>query len=120
MRGMGQLEAAVMDVVWDRGDWSARGEVYDVLGAAGSLAYTTVLTSLVRLSRKGRLERQRGGRAFAYQATQSREAYAADRMRQLLAATTDPPLALRHFVAALSAADRAQLLSVLTARSETR
>jgi predicted transcriptional regulator len=42
------------------------------------------MTILVRLRRKGRLERRRDGRAFAYRATQSGEKHAAAGMQELL------------------------------------
>src|SRR5712691_566056 len=81
---MGELEAAVMDVLWDRGGWSTPGEVHLVLGRHHPVAYTTVMTILVRLWQKGRLERERDGRAFAYHPILSREEAAADSMQELL------------------------------------
>lgn len=116
-RPMGELEAAVMDVLWDRGGWSTPGEVHDVLAADHPLAYTTVMTILVRLWRKGRVERERDGRAYAYRPLQSREEYAAARMSELLTATRNRPLALTHFVDELSPADRVQLRRMLRGRS---
>ena len=106
---MGELEAMVMDVLWDRHGWLTPGEVHEALSAQRSLAYTTVMTILVRLWQKGRLERQRDGRAFAYRATQSREEYAAARMQEVLTRVADRPSALAHFVQALPVADRNQL-----------
>ena len=114
---MGELEAAVMDVLWDRGGWSTPGEVHEVLSADRPLAYTTVMTILVRLWQKGRVERERDGRAYAYQPLQSREEHAATRMSECLTATRDRPLALTHFIHALSPADRAQLRRMLRGRS---
>jgi predicted transcriptional regulator len=110
---MGELEATVMDVLWDRGGWLTPGEVQDVLADERKLAYTTVMTILVRLWRKGRLERRREGRAFAYRPLQSREEYAAGRMREMLAEVGDRPAALARFVEDLPPADRAQLRRVL-------
>ena len=46
-------------------------------GLGDGLAYTTVMTTLDRLYKKGLLERQRDGRAFRYAARASREALAA-------------------------------------------
>lgn len=113
---MGELEAAVMDVLWDRG-WSTPGEVHEVLSTDRPLAYTTVMTILVRLWQKGRVERERDGRAYAYRPVQSREEHAATRMSELLTATRDRPLALTHFLKALSPDDRAQLRRMLRGRS---
>jgi predicted transcriptional regulator len=110
---MGELEAMVMDVLWDRHGWLTPGEVHDTLSRNRSLAYTTVMTILVRLWQKGRLERQRDGRAFAYRAVQSREEYAAARMQELLTRVADRPTALAYFVDSLPQADRDQLRRVL-------
>ena len=114
---LGELEAAVMDVLWDRGGWLTPGEVREVLATEHHrpLGYTTVMTILVRLCDKGRLERQRDGRSFAYRPLQSREEYTATRMSALLGAAGDRPVALGHFLRALPAADRDQLRRLLGA-----
>lgn len=117
---MGELEAAVMDVLWDRGESLTPGKVHDVLAAERPIAYTTVMTILVRLWRKGRLERQRDGRAYAYHPTQTREKHAAARMRELLAAAGDRPAAIGYFVASLGPSDRAQLRKALADRTRSR
>jgi predicted transcriptional regulator len=111
--GTGELEARVMDVLWDRGGWLTPGEVHEALNAERPLAYTTVMTILVRLWQKGRLDRQRDGRAYAYRPQQSREEHAAARMAQLLVAARDRPAALAHFVDSLTPRDQAQLRRVL-------
>lgn len=110
---MGELEARVMDVLWDRRGWLTPGEVHGVLAARRPLAYTTVMTILVRLWQKGRLERQRDGRAFAYRALQTREEHAATRMSELLTSVEDRPVTLAHFLESLPPADRDQLRRML-------
>jgi predicted transcriptional regulator len=110
---MGELEAAVMNVLWDRGGWLTPGEVHQVLTAQRPLAYTTAMTILVRLADKGRLERVRDGRAYAYRPLQTREEYAASRMADLLVDAGDRPAALGHFLRGLPAADRDQLRRLL-------
>lgn len=115
---MGELESAVIGVLWDRGGWSTPGEVQQVLSRDRELAYTTIMTILVRLWRKGRVERQRDGRAFAYRPVESRDEYAAGRMRELLAHAGDRPAALSHFLQTLSDDDRAQLRRLLKSRGE--
>lgn len=115
---MGELEARVMGVLWDRGGWLSPGEVHDVLGEQRPLAYTTVMTILVRLWQKQRLERQRDGRAYVYRPLQSREEYAAMRMSELLVGVHDRPAVLARFLKTLPATDRDQLRRML--RSEAR
>lgn len=60
---LGALEREVMEIAWRRGEVSVR----DVFGAfEGRIAYTTLMTTLHRLYRKGMLERRKQGRAFLY------------------------------------------------------
>ena len=109
-----------MGVLWDRGGWLTPGEVHVVLATKRPLAYTTVMTILVRLWQKGRVRRERDGRAFAYQAVLTREEHAADRMGAVLVAAGDRPKALACFLKSLSPTDRAQLRRMLKARSPRR
>jgi predicted transcriptional regulator len=66
---LGPLERAVMDTVWRGGDLSVR-EVQGQL--ANPAAYTTVMTTLDRLYKKGLVHRRRDGRAFVYTAALGR------------------------------------------------
>lgn len=113
---MGELEAAVMDILWDSGGWLTPGEVHERLSAARSLTYTTAMTILVRLWRKGRLERHRDGRAYAYRPVQTREEHAAARMSEWLNAVTDRPRTLAHFLTRLDSDERTQLRRILQGR----
>src|SRR5258708_20441407 len=88
---MGELESAVMDVVWDRGGWLTPGEVHEVLAAERPLAYTTVMTILVRLWQKGRLRRQRDRRAYPPSSLLARPASSAPPARGSLRPPPRPP-----------------------------
>jgi predicted transcriptional regulator len=66
----GTLELRVLDAVWRRGGEVA---VRDLQSEFSNLAYTTLMTTMDRLHRKGVLERRKIGRAFAYRAVSSRE-----------------------------------------------
>ena len=66
---LGPLERAVMDTIWRGGDLSVR-EVQGQL--ANPAAYTTVMTTLDRLYKKGLVQRRRDGRAFLYSAALER------------------------------------------------
>ncbi len=116
-RGDGELEAAVMDDLWDRGGWVTAGEVHESLATSRPIAYNTVLTILFRLCEKARLERQRDGRAYVYRPLQTREDYAATRMERVLHETRDRPAALASFLQVLDASDRAQLRRLLGQRT---
>jgi predicted transcriptional regulator len=66
---LGELEQAVMEAIWLRGEASVRQIQGDL--AAREPAYTTVMTVMARLSEKGVLEREKRGRAFLYRPVQS-------------------------------------------------
>ena len=67
---LGSLEREVMDVVWEAGETTVR-EVQAVLPRR--VAYTTVMTTLDRLFKKGFVARSRAGRAFVYRALRTRQ-----------------------------------------------
>lgn len=71
---LGHLERDVMDVVWRGSDLSVR-EVQGHLPR--TVAYTTVMTTLDRLFKKGFVSRKREGRAYLYTAARSRDELAA-------------------------------------------
>lgn len=71
---LGDLEADVMEVVWERG----RATVHDVherLAADRELAYTTVMTVMSRLAEKGLLEKWKDGAAYVYVPAASKEEF---------------------------------------------
>lgn len=112
----GALEGAVLGTLWDGGRWLTVGEIHSRLEPVHPVGYTTVMTVLVRLWRKGRLDRQKVGRAFAYRPRQTREQYVAERMEGVLAAATHPRVALGYFVERLGDHERLELQRLLGAR----
>jgi len=103
-----------MDVLWERDEPMTPREVQAALaGARRPLAYTTVMTILVRLWEKGMLDREARGRAYAYRPVAGRDEWAAERMQDLLGQAADSGAALTHFVRAIDARDRAQLRRAL-------
>jgi predicted transcriptional regulator len=66
---LGALERDAMTLVWNHGEISVR-EACAQLGS--TIAYTTVMTTLDRLFKKGLLARRKVGRAFVYRATATR------------------------------------------------
>jgi len=110
-RQHGELERAVLNVLWDHGGWLPPAEVSDRLEA--DLAYTTVVTVLRRLFDKDVLARQAGGRAHLYRPYLTRGEYTAAAMAELLEAASDPATALNHFVETMGEDDRRQLERLL-------
>lgn len=73
-----ELEAKVMAAIWSRDSGTATvRDILDVVNASESkpLAYTTIMTIMARLHRKGILERELDGRTNVYHARYSREQY---------------------------------------------
>ena len=103
MRALGELEAQVMSKIWARpGPVTVRDIVGD-LERERPIAYTTVMTVMDNLRKKGWLRRQQDGRAYRYEPTVSGEEYSAGVMRQALAASSDRAGTLMHFIGELSA-----------------
>jgi len=110
---MGALEDAVMDVLWEDGGWLICSEVHAKLATGRNLRYTTVMTTLSRLHKKGRLERRKDGRAFAYHPVSTRAEWVATRMDEVLNVTGDHAVTLAHFLDRIGDADRTQLRRIL-------
>lgn len=109
----GALETAVMNALWECGGSMTTSEVMAALKYDATLAYNTVTTIMTRLHDKGRLERERDGRAFTYRPVQTREEYTATRMAQVLSETGDRPVTLAQFVGSLDHDDQTQLRRLL-------
>ena len=69
---VGELESAVLEYLWHGSPATAR-TVHEFVGAPRRLAYTTILTVLQRLTRKGLARRSTDARAHLYSAAISRE-----------------------------------------------
>jgi predicted transcriptional regulator len=110
---LGPFEQQLLHELWARGNATVRDLLSD-----GKIhqAYTTVMTTMDRLYKKGLLERVAEGRAFRYTPRLTSEEFqrdaAMDGIRQLLGSGDASPLPLSYLVEALSAHD-AQLLDEL-------
>ena len=69
---LGDLQRAVIEVVWERGEASVH-QVRDRLKSEKRLAYTTILTTLLKLERIGWLKHRSEGKSYVYLPTRSRE-----------------------------------------------
>ncbi|GAB3433213.1 BlaI/MecI/CopY family transcriptional regulator [Flindersiella endophytica] len=84
MHGFGDLEAAIMDVMWAAPRRLAVRDVRKKLNEERDLAYTTVQTVMEILHRKGWLMREKQSRAYMYWATRSRADYVASLLDEVL------------------------------------
>jgi predicted transcriptional regulator len=71
-----ELETEVMDEVWRQGSATVRDVLHALNGRSDKQrAYTTIMTILARLERKGVLDRQKQGKGFVYTARATRDEY---------------------------------------------
>jgi len=111
---LGALERDVMNLAWEKPEITVR-ECCERLGSG--VAYTTVMTTMDRLFKKGLLARRKAGRAFVYRASATRHeievAVATELVQSLLqrdANHAGEPLPILSFlVDAVSERDRALL-----------
>lgn len=71
---LGPLEQDVMDVIWQLGDSTVR-DVHEELAKGRKIAYTTVMTTMARLAKKGLLRRDTAGLAHRYRPAVSQDTY---------------------------------------------
>jgi predicted transcriptional regulator len=112
VKQLGDLERAVMDVVWSA---TAPVSVRDVLTRLDDRrpAYTTVMTVLDRLARKDVVARELVGKAWVYTATLSREEFIARLMLGVLEQAGSRDAALAHFARSVSADEARALRAAL-------
>ena len=94
-----RLEEEVMEEMWDRGTATVR-EVLEALNRGPKQrAYTTIMTIMARLARKGLLTRERKGKTDVYAIVLSRDAYRDARAEAEVKAVVEEygELALVHF-----------------------
>ncbi|WP_433231184.1 BlaI/MecI/CopY family transcriptional regulator [Micromonospora sp. CA-248260] len=120
MTRLGDLERAVMDVLWDVVPGTSDGvtvrEVAEALDGR-ELAYTTVMTVLDRLAGKGMVQREREGRAWRYRAAASREAHIARLMLDALDLGGSRDAALVRFARSVTGTEAEVLRAALGAEA---
>jgi len=119
VRPLGDLEAQVMQRIWARSEAVTVRDIVGDLERDRPIAYTTVMTVMDNLHKKGWLRRRAHGRAYRYEPTISGAEYSAGLMRQALATAADRTAALTHFLGELSA-DEADALDEVYRRHARR
>ncbi|MBM3500802.1 MAG: BlaI/MecI/CopY family transcriptional regulator [Armatimonadetes bacterium] len=115
-QALGQLEAGVMDVIWDSIEPLCVDEVRQGLAERKKkeAAYTTIMTTLDRLFKKGFLARDRRGKAYYYRAKVTRAELGSNVTKQVIDGllTTFAEPAISYFVEALGDTDPEKLDSL--------
>ncbi|MGH3948826.1 MAG: BlaI/MecI/CopY family transcriptional regulator [Pseudonocardiaceae bacterium] len=109
MFGLGELESAVMQELWESEEPAKVRDILERLSTRKKLAYTTVMTVLDNLHRKGWARRELAGKAYLYEPALSREAAATRALREVLQASGNPELTLMHFARSASDEETAVL-----------
>ena len=98
------LELDCMNTLWPVGEATVR-EIRDLLASRRARAYTTIMTIMDRLARKGVVERRKAGRAYIYRPKLSAEEARAQALAQVV----------ENFFGGSKAALRAELDTAKTA-----
>lgn len=122
IRGFGELEAVIMDRIWNRDPQASTTvrEVFEELAAERGIAYTTVMSTMDNLHGKGWLQREREGKAYRYRPTLSREQHGARLMRDALDAGGRSELVLSHFIEQIGPEEAERLRAELRRLSRRR
>ena len=102
-----------MERLWRSREPQSVREVLEDLERDRPIAYTTVMTVLDNLHRKGFVRRQKDGRAYLYVATMTREEHASGLLEEVLAQSADRGATLLHFVGSMSPQELADLRAAL-------
>jgi predicted transcriptional regulator len=86
---LGELEAEVMEIVWERGACTARVVHEHLQQTSRSLAYSTVKTVLERLSEKSLLLRQKVENAYVYRPAFSKAEFTTRAMQRIVDSLLD-------------------------------
>ncbi|MDQ3770755.1 MAG: BlaI/MecI/CopY family transcriptional regulator [Actinomycetota bacterium] len=118
---LGPLEAEVMEVVWQRDEVTVR-DVHKSLKSKRNIAYTTVMTTLGRLTDKGLLRRVEGQPAHHYSPLVSREQYAKSTVKSVVDWLVDhfPDPAVAYLVDKVQEEDEEVIDRLRTAIEERR
>ena len=112
-RPLGTLEQSVMDRLWSWSQPVAVREVVEDLRRDRMLAYTTVMTVMDNLHRKGVLTREKIGRAYVYRPAVTREQFTAVLMGDVLAGSANTTATLLQFLEQIPPAGVASLREAL-------
>ena len=110
-RPAGMLEDAVLAALWQGDRPMSPADVQAVL--PDTPAYTTVMTTLARLHRKGLATRTRAGRGFVYSPNVDEAGHTATAMHDLLRRRRDRAAVLARFVSDLAPEDERLLQQLL-------
>jgi predicted transcriptional regulator len=120
VREFGELESAIMDVMWAAQRPYAVRDVRERMRYDRPVAYTTVMTVMGILFRKGVLLREKKGRAWRYWPAESREEHDARLMVEVFHSGGDRCVTMRRFIESVGDEGLANLRAALKDVMSTR
>ena len=119
MATLGELERAMMDLLWDSAEAATANELREQLAARGGggkdLAVTTGPTGPSRLEKKSLVERERDPRPHRYRAVTTRAEHTAELMHEALGSASDREAVLARFIGSVSESEAQTLRRLLGA-----
>ena len=118
MRLFGELEARIMDIMWDQEE----ATIQDVCDRLGEVHYLTVTTVMNRLVYKQVLNRRRLGKTYFYRSVQSREAFLQHVSQQVVQSLVKDfgRLAITQFTGVVNELDDDELAALENVISQAR
>lgn len=115
---LGELEKEVMEVVWQNAKPTTVRHVFESIRKKRKIAYTTVMTIMGRLVKKGFLKTEVSGKAYIYKAVFSKDKFLTRISREIIKNLTSNfgDTAIAHFAQELDkipADKRQRLLKIL-------
>jgi len=108
---LGDLELQIMHIIWDKDRYCSVSEVHEILYPGSRLAYTTIMTVMGNLHKKGVLQRKKEGKAYLYAPARKRDEMASGAIRKIaeMFCRNDIPEFFRCFLKSQSGLDRNQI-----------
>jgi len=120
---LGALQKVIMETVWELGEATVQ-QVLARTGRDKALAYTTVLSAMQKLEKRGWLRHREEGRAYIYLPTRSLEEESKSSLRKFIATVFggDPLVLFQHLLddEELSTKDLAALKKMIEKRRKER
>lgn len=117
---MGELEQAIMDLLWDATEPMTANQVRDTLAQRqqSGPAITTVLTVLGRLHMKGFVVKDDSRRPHEFSAVTSREEHTVQLLNDVLGSAVDKHAVLARFIGGIDPSDAQKVQQLLSSRDQ--
>lgn len=113
MKGLGALEAAVMERLWHSPEPVSVRDVFESMAQDREIAYTTVLTVLDNLHKKELVQRAKVARAWQYSPRVSRDEYTSGVLSDAVAGAPNRGSAILRLVETLNPSELSDLKAFL-------